>query len=101
MSLLDLVKEMEREAIERRVKEKEMLQKIAFITSPQFAEQAADVLDYKKHSYSFGAYIVLLGRLCNLISAGIPNCLALDLVQTFEPEETLISAWKLANGGND
>lgn len=101
MSLTALVAELEREVREWRQQEQNTLQMIATITSPEFAEQAADALDSKKHSYSFGAYLVLLGRLQELISAGMPNCLALDAVQTCETAETIINAWRLANAGNE
>lgn len=101
MSLTALVAELEREVREQRQQERNTLQTIADFTSPEFAEQAADVLDSKKHSYSFEAYLVLLGRLQELISAGMPNCLALDAVQTCETTETLINAWRLANAGSE
>lgn len=101
MSLTALVKEMEQEVIKQRQQEQTILQIIAGITSPEFAEQAADTLDSKKHSYSFETYLTLLERLKKLISAGIPNCIAIDIVQTYETDtETIISAWKLANAGN-
>lgn len=100
MSLTALVAELEREVREWRQQEQNTLQMIATITSPEFAEQAADALDSKKHSYSFEAYLVLLGRLKELISAGMPNCLALDAVQTCETAETIINAWRLANAGD-
>lgn len=97
MSLTALVAEMEQEIRKQRQQEQETLQMIAAITSPEFAEQAADILDSKKHSYSFEMYLILLRRLQELISAGMPNCLALDMVQACETTETLINAWKLAN----
>lgn len=99
MSLSALVAAMQQEAKEQRQQELNTLKMIATITLPEFAEQAADVLDSKKHSYSFKAYLVLLGRLQELISAGMPNCLALDAVQTCETAETIINAWRLANAG--
>lgn len=97
MSLTALVTELEQEIKERRQQEQSTLQIIAAITSPEFAEQAADVLDSKKHPYSFETYLVLLGQLQELIRAGMPNCLALDVVQACETAETLISAWRAAN----
>lgn len=100
MSLSAIVAEIEQKARKQRQQEQETLQIIAAITSPEFVEQAADVLDSKKHSYSFEVYLVLLGRLQKLISAGMPNCLALDAVQTCEKAENLINAWRLAKAGN-
>lgn len=86
-----LVEEMQQEAEKQRRKEQSILQIIAAITSPEFAEQAADVLDSKKHSYSFETYLVLLHRLQGLISVGMPNCFALDVVQTHETPETIMN----------
>lgn len=96
--LLEIVEEMKQEVIKYRSQEQETLQIIAAKTSPEFAEQAADILDSKKHSYSFRAYLVLLERLQKLIDAGIPNCLALDAVQTGETAETIISIWRWNDG---
>lgn len=93
MSLLKIVEEMERLAHERH-REQEILTKIAAITSLEFAEQAAEVLDSKKHSYSFKAYLILLERLRTLILAGVPNCQALEAVQTGEPVELILAIWK-------
>ena len=100
MNLIALVAELERVA-QQRQQEQNTLQTIATITSPEFAEQAADVLDSKKHSYSFEAYLTLLGRLQELISAGMPNRLELDAVQTCETVETIINVWRLANAGDE
>lgn len=101
MSLSALVAVMQQKAKEQRQQEQNTLQILAAITSPEFAEEAADVLDSKKHSYSFETYLVLLGRLKELISAGMPNCLALDAVQTCETAETIINAWRLENAGDE
>lgn len=68
-----------------------MLESIAIITSLEFAEQAAEILDNKKHVYSFEAYLVLLRRLRELIKAGVPIYLALDAVQTGKTEETILN----------
>lgn len=91
-----LVEKMQQGAEKQRQEEQSTLQIIAAITSPEFAKQAADVLDSKKHPYGFETYLVLLGRLQELISAGMPNCLALDAVQTCETSETIINVWRSA-----
>ena len=98
MNLSELAAKQQKET-EQQLQEQSILQIIAAITSQEFAEQAAATLGSKKHSHSFGVYLVLLGRLQELISAGIPNCLALDAVQTCETAETIINAWRLANAG--
>ena len=91
-----LAEKMQQGVEKQRQKEQSALQIIVAITSPEFAKQAADTLDSKKHPYSFETYLVLLGRLQELISAGMPNCLALDAVQTCETSETIINVWRLA-----
>ncbi len=98
MSLLKIVEEMEQLAHERH-REQEILTNIAAITSLEFAEQAADTLDSRKHWYDFEAYLILLKRLLELIRAGVPNCQALEAVQTGEPVELILAIWKCCKKG--
>jgi len=77
--------------------ELEVLNAIAFMTSKEFAKQAAFILDSKKHTYDFERYLYLLGRLQELISAGIPNDIALDIAQIDIPIDIFISSYKPAN----
>lgn len=93
MSLLKIVEEMERLAHERH-REQEILTNIAAITSLEFAEQVTDTLDSRKHWYDFETYLILLKRLLELIRAGVPNCQALEAVQTGEPVERILEFWK-------
>ena len=94
MSLSELVEETQREVIAGRQQEQEILQEIAAITSVEFAEQAAEILDARKHAYSMEAYLELLSRLQQLINAGIPNCYVLDMVQTCKTVDTLLEEWR-------
>ena len=94
MSLTAIVLEMQREIEQYRDQEKKMLQEIGALTSYEFAEQVADILDVRKHAYSMEAYLELLSRLQQLIKAGIPNCYALDMVQTCKIAEDLIEEWR-------
>lgn len=97
MSLSKLVEEMQREAIAHRQQEQETLQEIAAITSVEFAEQAAEALDSRKHAYSFEAYLELLYRLKALLLAGIENCIAIDAVQTGYATEIILEMWRYEN----
>lgn len=99
MSLQALVEKMAAQATKQRQQERKMLQKIAVITSPAFAEQAAETLDSKKHPYSFEGYLTVLGRLESLIKGGVPNCQALEMVQTGETAETLLGIWQMIKTG--
>lgn len=99
MSLLALVTEIQQEAKAKRQQEREILQEIAAITSLEFAEQAAEALDSRKRAYSFDGYLVLLERLKRLIAEDVPNCQALEMVQTGETAETLLSIWQAVNKG--
>lgn len=96
MSLSALIDGIQKEVTRQRHQEQEALQEIAAITSQEFAEQAAGKLDSKKHVYSFEAYLVLLERLKNLIYAGMPNCLALDAVQTGEEADKILQSWRFS-----
>ena len=84
-----------KQVLNQRAQEQETLCKLAAITSFEFAEQAAEILDPKKHSYSFTTYLVLLENLVKVIDAGMPNCLALELVQTGYSAEVILSFWRL------
>lgn len=97
MSLSKLVEEMQREAIAHRQQEQETLQEIAAITSVEFAEQAAEILDSKKHAYSFETYLELLDRLKTLLLAGMENCIAIDAIQTGYPVERILEMWRCGN----
>ena len=94
MSLSKLVEEMQREFTQNREIEKNTLQEIAAITTTEFAEQAAAILDSTKHAYSFEGYLTLLKNLREVIAAGMPEEYALDAVQTAWNVETILEVWK-------
>lgn len=58
MSLSKLAEIMQREFIQNREIEQRTLQEIAGITTVEFAEQAAAILDPTKHAYSFEGYLI-------------------------------------------
>lgn len=78
----------------QRQQEQKILQEIAFITSTEFAEQAAEILDNHKHMYSFEHYLTLLADLQKLVIAGIPNCIAINGVQTGYDADKIITFYK-------
>ena len=80
--------------LRQRQQERELLEEIAKITSVEFAEKAAGVLDSKKHAYSFEAYLELLSRLRRLLLEEIPKDNALDMIQTCEQTDKLIEMWR-------
>lgn len=82
MSLTAIIEKIEEEARHQRKQEQKILEQIAEITSVEYAEQAAEILDSKKHTYSFRAYLTLLERLYTLLQEGMPGCIALESVQT-------------------
>ncbi len=81
----------------QQAREQETLQTIACITSPEFAKTAADVLGRKNRVYDFEWYLVLQRQQQELISAGIPNDIALDIAQIDIPIDIFISSYKPAN----
>lgn len=90
MSMSEVLEIIGQEAIQDRKQEKELLEQIAKLTSPEFAQQAAEELGINKNSYSFDVYLWLLRRLHKMVLVGIPNCAALALTQTgLEPEEII------------
>ena len=96
-SCIDAITGMQDKKRRQQGMELEALNAIAFMTSKEFAKTAADVLGRKNRVYDFEWYLVLLGRLQELISAGIPNDIALDIAQIDIPIDIFISSYKPAN----
>lgn len=94
MSLSELVAAMQEEFTRNRQIEQETLQQIAGITTVEFAEQAAAILDPAKHAYSFEGYLIILQNLREVIAAGMPEEYALDAVQTAWSVEMILNIWK-------
>lgn len=94
MSLSELVAAMQEEFTQNRQIERETLQQIAGITTVEFAEQAAAILDPAKHAYSFEGYLIILQNLCEVLAAGVPEEYALDAVQTAWSVEMILNVWK-------
>lgn len=94
MSLSELVAAMQEEFIRNRQIERETLQQIAGITTVEFAEQAAAILDPAKHAYSFEGYLIILQNLREVLAAGVPEEYALDAVQTAWSVEMILNIWK-------
>lgn len=101
MSLSKLVAIMQREIMQNREIEQRTLQEIAGITTVEFAEQAAAILDPIKHAYSFEGYLILLQNLREVIAAGMPEKYALDAVQTVQNAETILEVWRGGTKGNE
>lgn len=101
MSLSELVAAMQEEFTRNRQIEQETLQQIAGITTVEFAEQAAAILDPTKHAYSFEGYLILLQNLREVIAAGMPEKYALDAVQTVRNAETILEVWRGGTKGNE
>ena len=94
MSLSELVAAMQEEFTRNRQIEQETLQQIAGITTVEFAEQAAAILDPAKHAYSFEGYLIILQNLREVLAAGVPEEYALDAVQTAWSAEMILNVWK-------
>jgi hypothetical protein len=101
LSLSELVAVMQEEFARNRQIERETLQQIAGITTVEFAEQAAAILDPAKHAYSFEGYLIILQNLREVIAAGMPEEYALDAVQTAWSAETILEVWRGGTKGNE
>lgn len=97
MSIAKIVEAMQREALQARAEEQATLQDIAKIATVEFAEEAAGVLDPRKHAYSFEAYLILLSNLKELLLAGMLPEYALDSAQTGWGTDRILSIWRLEN----
>lgn len=90
MSLSEFVAAIQEEFTRNRQIERETLQQIAGITTVEFAEQAAAMLDPAKHAYSFEVYLTILQNLREVLAAGVAEEYALDAVQTAWSKEIKI-----------
>lgn len=87
MSIQKIIAEMREKGKNLKKEEQQILQEIANLTAPEFAEQASNELDPKKHVYDFEQYISMLRTLKNLLAAGVQNCKAIEAVQCGLTEE--------------
>lgn len=98
MSIAKIVEAMQWQVLQVRTEEQAILQDIAKIATVEFAEEAAGVLDSRKHAYSFEVYLIRLSKLKKLLLAGMPPEYALDSVQTGWSTDRILSIWSLENG---
>lgn len=96
MAMEEIIKQIEKEVLQQREDEQKALNEIAAAASLVFAQQAAGILDPRKHLYGFEAYLILLGNLKELLYAGMPDDLALDSVQCGYDVETILAMWRLS-----
>lgn len=94
MAMTEIIKQLEKEILQRRVDEQQLKNEIAAAASLDFAERAAVALDPKKHSYSFEGYLSLLQMLKTVLYAGMPPDDALDAVQTGWSVEKILELWR-------
>lgn len=87
MNIQKIIDAMQIKETQIRKEEQRLLQEIAKITSVEFAEQASNELNPKKHVYDFEQYISMLRTLKNLLAAGVQNCKAIEAVQCGLTEE--------------
>lgn len=80
-----------------RAEEQATLQDIAKMATVEFAEEAAGILDSRKHAYSFETYLILLSNLKELFLAGVPPEYALNSVQTGWDTDRILSVWSSEN----
>jgi hypothetical protein len=90
-----IVEARQRKVLQARAEEQATLQDIAKIATVEFAEEAAGVLDSRKHAYSFETYLILLSNLKELLLAGMPPEYALNSVQSGWDTDRILSIWGL------
>jgi len=83
LSLSELVVAIQEEFTRNRQIERETLQQIAGITTVEFAEQAAAILDPAKHAYSFEEYLIILQNLREVLAAGVPSGKTAEFVERY------------------
>lgn len=99
MALTELVNAMRQQVIKSRQQEKELLKRIASLSDYETSEAAADLYAAEKHFYSFEGYLYQLTKLVEVLTAGVPSELALQLVDSCLDTRVIISTY--GKGGND
>lgn len=99
MSLTELVTAMQQKATRLREKESELLSDIVQITDRETAEAARDLYDSAKHAYGFEGYLYQLEKLKTVLLAGIPENVALEIVDSCLDAETLIRYYRSKREG--
>ena len=94
MSMEKIIKGLEKEILQQRREEQEILNRIAEVTSPEVAGRAAGALDHRKHFYGVECYLSLLQTLETVLRAGVPSDDALDVVQIGWDAKTILSVWR-------
>lgn len=94
MAMTEIIKQIEKEILQRREDEQRILNQIAMVASLEFAERAAGILNPKKHLYGFEGYLLLLQMLTTVLHAGMPPDDALDAVQTGWSAEMILEIWR-------
>lgn len=96
MAMEEIVKLLGKEVSQKREDEQRILNEIAAVATLEFAQQAADTLNPRKHLYGFESYLILLENLKALLYAGMPDDLALESVQCGYDAGTILAMWKLS-----
>ena len=94
MAMTEIIKQLEKELLRQKTDEQQLKNEIAAGVSLDFAEQAANTLDPKKHLYGFEGYLSLLQMLKTVLYAGMPPNDALDAVQTGWSAEKILEIWR-------
>ena len=91
----ELLKEVREEFARQRKQERKLLGEIADITSVNFAEEAAEALDSRKHLYGFETYLRMLEDLRILLLEGISERTALESIQSGYRAEEILTMLRL------
>ena len=99
MELTELTAALKQHVIHQREIESELLDSIAKMTNYETAEAAKDIYTEEKHTYTFDGYLNQLYKLQTVLAAGVPSDIALEAVDSCLDEQTIISAYRLSQGG--
>lgn len=94
MAMTEIIRQLEKEFLRQRADEQQLKNEIAMVASLDFAEQATNALDPKKHLYGFEGYLSLLQMLKTVLYEGMSPDDALDAVQTGWSAEKNLELWR-------
>lgn len=99
MSLTELVYAMQRQAEENLRMEKELLQRIATLSSFEISEAASELYAPEKHTYSYDMYLYKLNELNKALEERVPPQAALELIENGLDMNTIITLKNIGRKG--
>ncbi len=94
----DMCSDILKQNIQKRRRERELLERIAALAGLETAEAAAGIYAAEKHAYSFDGYLFQLSRLDMVLTAGVLGKAAVEEVDSCADEQEVIRYYRGQDG---